>query len=199
MNCRQGNGYLRPLQNGETAGRLLVTEGGLREMPQAQTGLLDGLSAQLPGNEFLERLERRVDWAPLRQEVDGLFAATTSWLPRPPLVLGKMLFLRRCCGLSNPRCGLLVGDRLSWRRFVGPSLEVPVLDETALARFPGTAGGGRPAGTAAGRVNAQLETPGLILKRVTLVYATLLQAASGRSAGRRPRGRSLGQGRPAAL
>lgn len=149
----------------------------MRNRPQTQLGLLDGLAAQLPGNEFLERLERLVDWAPFRRELEAIFTATTGRLPRPPLVLFKMLLLQHCYGLSDPQCEELVGDRLSWRRFVGLSFEGPVPDETTLVRF-------RARLVAAGLherllalVNAQLETQGLILKRVTLVDATLLQAA----------------------
>jgi hypothetical protein len=67
-------------------------------------GLLDGLAAQLPGNEFLERLEGLVDWAPFRRDLESLFSATTGRLPRLPLVLSKMLLLQHCYGPSDPQC-----------------------------------------------------------------------------------------------
>lgn len=127
----------------------------MRQREVKQLGLLDGLAAKVPGNEFLERLETLVDWAPWRRELEALFTATTGRLPRPPLVVFKMPLLRHCHGLSDPQCEELVGDRLSWRRFVGLGLVEPVPDETTLERFrqrlvqaarraPGKGSGGDP-------------------------------------------------------
>lgn len=149
----------------------------MRQRAVKQLGLLDGLAAKVPGNEFLERLETLVDWAPLRRELEALFTATTGRLPRPPLVVFKMLLLQHCYGLSDPQCEELVGDRLSWRRFVGLGLDEPVPDETTLVRFRQRLVQAGLHERLLGLINEQLEERGLILKRVTLVDATLLQAA----------------------
>jgi IS5 family transposase len=149
----------------------------MRARPQAQLGLLDGLAGRVPGNEFLEGLERLVDWGPLRLELETLFSAATGRLPRPPLMVFKMLLLQHCYGLSDPQCEEVVGDRLSWRRFVGPSFEDKVPDETTLVRFRGRLVAAGLHERLLGLVNGQLAAQGLILKRVTLVDATLLQAA----------------------
>lgn len=149
----------------------------MRQRAEKQLGLLDGLAAKVPGNGFHERLESLVDWTPLRRELEALFTARTGRLPRPPLVVFKMLLLQHCYGLSDPQCEEPVGDRLSWRRFVGLGLDEPVPDETTLVRFRQRLVQAGLQQRLFGLVNEQLEARGPILKRVTLVDATLLQAA----------------------
>lgn len=144
--------------------------------PTAQLGLMDGL-VTIPANDFLDRLSQLVDWQPLERALHALYPATTGRPPHPPLVLFKMSLLQHCYDLSDPQCEEQVRDRLSWRRFVGLSLQDAVPDETVLVRF-------RQRLVAHGLqeqllqlVNRQLSAQGLILKRVTLVDATLVQAA----------------------
>src|ERR1022692_784087 len=114
----------------------------------SQLGLLDSLMIATPTNDFLERLDRTLDWVPLEKGLQAMYPATTGRPQCAPLVLFKMSLLQHCYGLSDPQCEELVSDRLSWRRFVGLGL-----------------------------VDRQLQTKGLILKTCTLVAATLLQAA----------------------
>jgi IS5 family transposase len=149
----------------------------MKTTPNPQFGLLDSLTTELPPNEFLERLERTLDWKPIEEALQALYPATVGRPPCPPIVLFKMSLLQHCYGLSDPQCEELTADRLSWRKFVGLGLQERVPDETTLVRF-------RQRLLAAGLqekmlrlVNEQLERRGLILKRVTLVDATLLQAA----------------------
>jgi IS5 family transposase len=120
-----------------------------------QLGLLGSLMTATPTNEFLERLDRTLNWV--------------------PLVLFKLSLLQRCYGLSGPQCEELVSDRLSWWRFVGLQDAVP--DETTLVRFRQRLREHGLHENLLGLVNRQLQTKGLILKTCTLVDATLLQAA----------------------
>lgn len=85
------------------------------------------------------------------------------------MVVFKMLLLQHCYGLSDPQCEELMGDRLSLRRFVELGL-----DETTLMRFRQRLLQLGLHERFFGLVSAQLEERGLILKRVTLVDATLL-------------------------
>ena len=130
-----------------------------------------------PTNDFLERLDRALDWKPIERALQSMYPATTGRPPCAPLALFKMSLLQHCYGLSDPQCEELVNDRLSWRRFVGLGLQDKVPDETTLVRF-------RQRLMAHGlhekllvMVNRQLEQKGFILKTCTLVDATLLQAA----------------------
>src|SRR6266487_492798 len=107
----------------------------MRKRPASQMDLSDTFLSVAPSNEFLERLDKLVDWRPVEQELADMFTAQTGRLPKPPLVVFKMLLLSHCYGLSDPQCEELVRDRLSWRRFVGLNLAEAVPDETTLVRF----------------------------------------------------------------
>jgi IS5 family transposase len=143
----------------------------------AQFGLLDSLMPTTSANDFLERLDRTLDWRPIERALQGMYPATTGRPPCPPLALFKMSLLQHCYGLSDPQCEELVSDRLSWRRFVGLGLQDKVPDETTLVRFRARLVEHGLHEKLLGLVNRQLEKQGLILKTCTLVDATLLQAA----------------------
>jgi transposase, IS5 family len=145
--------------------------------PPAQLGLLDGFMTQAPANDFLERLDRLMNWQPLERALQTMYPATTGRPPEPPLVLFKMCLLQHCYDLSDPQCEEQVRDRLSWRRFVGLGLQDSVPDETTLVRFRQRLVEHGLQEQLLQLVNRQLAAQGLILKRVTLVDATLVQAA----------------------
>jgi IS5 family transposase len=149
----------------------------MRKRPVQQMNLLDGLVASAPTNDFLDRLNELVDWTPVQERLEGMFTATTGRLPKPPLVVFKMLLLQHCYNLSDPQCEELVKDRLSWRKFVGLSFEETVPDETTLVRFRQRLLDHGLQDKLLALINAQLEKKNLILKRVTLVDATLVAAA----------------------
>src|ERR1035437_10985903 len=88
-----------------------------------QVGLLDSLMIATPTNDFLERLDRALDWMPLEKALQAMSPGNTGRPPCAPLVLFKMSLLQHCYGLSDPQCEELVSDRWSWRRFVGLGLQ----------------------------------------------------------------------------
>lgn len=130
-----------------------------------------------PTNDFLEKLDRALDWRPLEKVLQGMYPARTGRPPCAPLVLFKMSLLQHCYGLSDPQCEELVADRLSWRRFAGLGLQDAVPDETTLVRFRQRLREHGLHEKLLALVNRQLQGKGLILKTCTLVDATLLQAA----------------------
>jgi IS5 family transposase len=141
-----------------------------------QLGLMDAF-VTIPANDFLDRLAQLVNWQPIEKALHALYPATTGRPPHPPLVLFKMSLLQHCYDLSDPQCEEQVRDRLSWRRFVGLGLQDSVPDETALVRFRQRLVEQGLQEKLLQLVNRQLTAQGLILKRVTLVDATLVQAA----------------------
>jgi IS5 family transposase len=141
-----------------------------------QLGLMDAL-VTIPANDFLDRLDRLVDWRPLERALHAMYPAVTGRPPHPPLVLFKMSLLQHCYDLSDPQCEEQVRDRLSWRHFVGLGLQDSVPDETVLVRFRQRLVEHGLQEKLLQLVNRQLAAQGLILKRVTLVDATLVQAA----------------------
>lgn len=142
-----------------------------------QLGLLDSLMPSSIANDFLEKLDHTLDWRPIETALQGMYPAQTGRPPCPPLALFKMSLLQHCYGLSDPQCEELVGDRLSWRRFVGLGLQDKVPDETTLVRFRQRLLEHGLHEKLLALVNRQLEKRGLILKTCTLVDATLVQAA----------------------
>jgi IS5 family transposase len=142
-----------------------------------QYGLLDALMPSAPANDFLERLDRALDWQPIERALHALYPATTGRPPCPPLTLFKMSLLQHCYGHSDPQCEELVGDRMSWRRFVGLGMQDKAPDETTLVRFRQRLMEHGLHEKLLQLVNRQLEQKGFILKTCTLVDATLLTAA----------------------
>lgn len=127
--------------------------------------------------KFLEKLEELVDFGIMGSQLETLYPSHG----RPghaPLVLFKMLLLEHIYHLSDPQCEAQCEDRLSFRKFIGLSLDAQVPDETALVRFRK-----RLRESALGeqglldQINEQLCAKGLILKRVTLVDASLVKAS----------------------
>jgi IS5 family transposase len=96
----------------------------------------------------------------------------------PPLVLFKALLLQRWYNLSDPGLEEAIRDRLSFQRFLGLSFQDPVPDETTFCRFRGALAQTGLAERLLEVLEAQLTVKGLLVKRGTLVDATLIQAHS---------------------
>lgn len=138
------------------------------------------------GSSPLDRLMGLVKWyrfekllVPLRDGGPG----RPAW---PPLVLFKALLLQSLYGLSDRELEEALCDRLSFRRFVGLGLEESVPDHTVLSRF-------RNLLIEAGlleklfcELDRQLEKAGVMLKRGTMLDATLIEAVSAPPSGERP-------------
>lgn len=136
-------------------------------------------------NLHLHRLSELVKWYRFEKLLDGVRGdGTTGRPPYPALVLLKAVLLQSMYGLSDRELEEALIDRLSFRRFVGLSLEDDVPDHTVLNRF-------RNALLQDGRLERlfaelerQLDKAGLILRRGTMLDATLIET----SAASRPRG-----------
>jgi IS5 family transposase len=162
-------------------------------MAVKQTGQMSFVEALVPAglgrNERLERLTELVKWyrfekllAPLRVEAGP---------GRPgykPLLLFKGLLLQSLYGLSDAELEEAVADRLSFRRFVGLSLEEQVPDHTTFCRFRNLLVDKALLERLFAELNRQLENAGLILRRGTMLDATLIETTSGR-----PRGEGEGK------
>lgn len=144
-----------------------------------QPGFAEALVARKGGGGALDRLSGLVAWDRFEALIGGLRDEAGPGRPGyPALVLFKGLLLQALYGLSDRELEEALDDRLSFRRFVGLCLEEPVPDHTVLHRF-------RLRLSADGRLerlfaelDRQLEEAGLILRRGTLLDATLIPAAS---------------------
>jgi transposase, IS5 family len=140
-----------------------------------QLSLAEALVGGGKGGARLERIAGALDWSELDALMAGLRSASTGRPGWPPLSMLKALLLAQWYGLSDPELEDALADRLSFRRFVGLPLDGGVPDETTLCRFRGElARRGLTERLLA--VDAQLAARGLVLKRGTLIDASLVEA-----------------------
>ena len=152
------------------------------------------VEAWLPGklgqNRRLERIAELVDWSRLGQLVAGIYAAPVGRPSYPPLLMVTVLLWQQWSNLSDPQLEEALGDRLSFRRFVGLGLSDDTPDHSTISRFR-TALGEERSAQLFRELGQQLQARGMILKQKqgTLLDATLVAAQV-----RRP---SLAEGRGA--
>lgn len=151
-----------------------------------QLGFADAVVGGIGGVSPLDRLNGLVKWYRLEKVMSHLRDEGPGRPGYPVLVLFRALLLQSLYGLSDRELEEALVDRLSFRRFVGLSLEEKVPDHSVLNRF-------RNALTAEGllpklfaELDRQLEKAGVMVKRGTMLDATLIEAVSARPDGERP-------------
>ena len=128
---------------------------------------------------FLEALVELIDWRPFAAHLRGLFKDSPRGRPSyPPLVLFKILLLQQWYGLSDPLAEEIIADRVSFRRFLGLSFRDRVPDETTICRFRNCVAERELMSVLLEELDRQLSAKGLVVKRGTLVDATLVHAQS---------------------
>jgi IS5 family transposase len=132
-----------------------------------------------PGaNETLDRIGTLVKWYRFEKLLGRLHAAETGRPSYPPLVMFKALLLAEWYGLSDQSLEEALNDRLSFRCFAGLGLDGATPDHTTLCRFRNDLATAGLSEKLFAEMNRQLERLGLVLKRGTLIDATLVEAAS---------------------
>jgi IS5 family transposase len=143
-----------------------------------QLGFADAfVDPRLGANDKLARIDARIDWSALASQLGDLRAAPTGRRPYPPLKMLKAIYLQALYDLSDPGLEAALLDRLSFRRFCGFALDETTPDETTILRFRADAAAAGVLAACFAEVNRQLENQGVILKKGTLVDATLIRAA----------------------
>ena len=99
------------------------------------------------------------------------------------MLMFKALLLQAWYGLSDAELEETLLDRLSFRRFVGLGLEEEAPDHTTLCRFRNALIGAGLMDKLFAEFDRQLEKAGVILKRGTMLDATLIEAAASRPRG----------------
>jgi transposase, IS5 family len=166
----------------------VILEASMAVKRTGQLSLVEALlgGKAVGGSSPLDRLAGLVKWyrfdkllAPLRNGGPG----RPAW---PPLVLFKALLLQSLYGLSDRELEDALGDRLSFRRFLGLTLEDAVPDHTVLNRFRNLLIAEGLIEKLFAELDRQLEKAGVMLKRGTMLDATLIQAVSAPPSGERP-------------
>lgn len=155
------------------------------ERNNLQPTFLDGLTNDLGGKrtaEFFDKCNMLIPWDQLATPLKDMYSNHTAkggasnW---PVVMMIKCMLLQRWFGLSDPMLEEMLLDRLSFRRFVGLSLNDKTPDETTFVRFRNRLGAHGHASTLFDTTLAILERKGLVVKEVTLVDATIIEAPRG--------------------
>lgn len=135
------------------------------------------------GSGRLDRLHGLVKWyrfekvlAPVRDDGPGR-------PPYPPLNMFKVLLLQSLYGLSDAEMEEALGDRLSFRRFVGMALTDAVPDHSTICRFRNLLIDRGFLEKLFAELDKQLEKAGVILKRGTMLDATVIETSAARPGG----------------
>jgi IS5 family transposase len=133
----------------------------------------------------LDRISNLVKWYRFDKLLAGLRHDGPGHPGWPALVLYKALLLQSLYGLSDRELEAALADRLSFRRFCGLGLEETIPDHTVLNRFRNELIRRGLLEKLFSELDRQLEKAGVILKRGTMLDATLLEAASAPPSGER--------------
>lgn len=130
------------------------------------------------GNVALNRLDTLVRWYRFDKLLGRLRDSGPGRAAWPPLVLFKALLLGALYGLSERELEEALSDRLSFRRFAGLGLEESVPDHTVLNRFRNELVELGLFDRLFAELDKQLEAAGVVLKRGTMLDATVIEAVS---------------------
>jgi len=134
------------------------------------------LSPKLGRNVRLERIARAFDWSSVERLVSEVYAARSGRPSWPPLLMVKALLLQQWYGLSDPGLEEALGDRLSFRRFVGLMLDEGSPDHSTLSRFRKVLRERGLDRRLFEEIERQLGARGLLVRSGTLMDATLVEA-----------------------
>jgi transposase, IS5 family len=143
-----------------------------------QMSMVDALvDPRLGSNEKLAKIDALIDWSRLVVIVAPLHQATTGRPAYPALAMLKALYLQGLYELSDPGLEEALLDRLSFRKFCGFGLSQTTPDETTICRFRSDAGRGHVLERCFAEITRQLEAKGLMLKKGTLMDATIVNSS----------------------
>jgi len=154
-----------------------------------QLGFSDGwISPKIGQNAMLERLSAEVRWYRMEKLLVRLRSEGPGRPPKQALMMLKALLLQQWYGLSDAELEESLNDRMSFRRFVGLVLEEAAPDHTTLCRFRNQLAEEGLAEKLFSEFAHQLEARGLILKRGTMIDASLVETPHrpGSANGERP-------------
>jgi IS5 family transposase len=148
-------------------------------MAVKRSGQMSFVEALMPAgvgrNDRLDRLLTLVKWYRFEKILAGLRDDGPGRPAYPPLVMFKALLLQSLYGLSDAELEEALLDRLSFRRFAGLGLEEATPDHTTLCRFRNRLVEAGLLDRLFAELERQLDNAGLILRRGTMLDATLIE------------------------
>jgi IS5 family transposase len=159
-------------------------------MSKQQLSFVDVLlSSKSTSKSRLRALSGLVDWGPLGALARQVRPGKVGRKPYDALAMLKALYLASLYDLSDPQLEEALDDRRSFREFCGFSMMDALPDETTLCRFRLACAKAGVLEAAFAEVNRQLDARGLIVRKGSMLDATVIAAASRRpplSAGSKP-------------
>lgn len=148
-----------------------------------QMGWVDAAVAQRRSGQAdkLSEIGGLLDWGPFEVLLSSVYTSRRGEPAYPPLLMFKVLLLQRWYELSDPGMEEALGDRLSFRRFVGLALEDDTPDHTTIHRFRDRLVRKGLLEPLMAELLRQLDGRGVVLRQGTLIDASIV-----RSAARRP-------------
>jgi transposase, IS5 family len=143
-----------------------------------QLGFVDAFLGHNPNlNQQLGKIDRLVDWRPFETIMSKIYDSSCGRPSHPVLLLFKALLLQTWHNLSDYALEEALDDRLSFRRFVSLSVSDKAPDHSVFSRFRDQLIKQDIHDRLFQELNRQLEEKGLIIKKGTLVDATVIEAA----------------------
>jgi IS5 family transposase len=132
------------------------------------------MARRRPGE--LDRIAGLINWGPIEYRLAKL-VQRIGRPPVPPMLMLRALLLGQWHTLSDRDLEAALDDRASFRRFCGLAAEDPVPDHSTLCRFRTTLIERGLHDKLLGIVNGQLDAQGFLLRRGTMIDATVIAAA----------------------
>lgn len=128
---------------------------------------------------FLAEMEQVIPWTILLNLIEPFYPkAGNGRRPYPLKVMLKIHLMQNWFGLSDPAMEEALYEIASMRQFAGLSLTKPIPDETTILNFRRLLETYELGADILSRVNGYLSRKGLMLKRGTIVDATIIAAPS---------------------
>jgi len=166
----------------------------MRQQAHGQQSFTDLSVLELGGprtGATLSRLDAVVPWEKLVRAIRALpeYAKYVQDPTRPgqrpidPVVMIKSMMLQKWFALSDPQIEEQLKDRISFRRFVGLAQDDATPDETSFVRFRARLREAKLDETIFAAILSHLDKRGLLVKRGTVVDATIIEQARGKKTG----------------
>lgn len=152
-----------------------------------QFSFVDALAPALAGSGGrLDRLHGLVKWYRFEKLLGSLRDGSAGRPAYPPLLMFKAVLLQSLYGLSDAETEEALADRLSFRRFVGLVLTDRVPDHSTICRFRNLIVEHGLLDRLFAELDRQLDQAGLILRRGTMLDATVIETMAARPGDGRP-------------
>jgi len=141
-------------------------------------GALNSRKKRCRTETLLEKINKFVQWDKLEALCTGMYQDTKRGHPSLPIVVAlKCLFLQFLYNLGDPALEDALIDRLSFQRFIGISFDREIPDYSTIWRFRDRLIKANILTTIFEEIIRELDEQGVILRKGTLIDATIVQAA----------------------